>query len=256
MKRLRVNKNNRGQPEIRTKTGYMGDVTNTETISKKRNILITGAHHSGKSKAINKLFDEAERIWFYQVAPYQHSNVAKESRGQDKPVLQRGQTLDDWVFPEPVMLNGITPLSKWTEHDGVKQWYENKGEGEYKKIPAWKRVELIPEYLKETRAVLFVDDAHRLTGRKLQIAKACMESGFRIVVCSSDENRLSPSIRRLFLDSKPQILRLNTDVAYDATHLFIWSFVMIFMVTGMTELAGVLGFMQVMSGGRRGSKQD
>jgi hypothetical protein len=256
MKRLRINKNNRGQPEIRTKTGYMGDVTDIETISKKRNILITGAHHCGKSKAINKLYDSAELIWFYQLAPYQHSNVTKEKRGLDKPVLEKGQTLEGWEFPEPVMINGITPLSKWVEHEGVKAWYELQGHGEYKKVPAWKRVEILPDYLKDTRAVLFVDDAHKLTGRKLQIAKECIESAFKVVMCSSDENRLSPSIRKMFLDTKPQLLRLNSDVAYDATHLLIWTFVLIFMLTGMTELAGVLGFMQMMKGGRRGSRQD
>ena len=254
MKRLRVNKQNRGQPELRTKTGYRGDVTATETISKKKNVLITGAHHSGKTKAIMKLYEEAEIIWTNQLRPYKFSNAKVN---QDKPMLKQGESLNDWVFPEPVMLNGIAPLSKWTEHQGVKAWYESKyPDDEYKKVPAWRRVELIPEYLRDTRAILFVDDAHKLTGRKLQVAKLCLQDAFKIVVATSDENKLSPSVRSLFLETNPQIIRLNTDVAYDATHIVIWAIVAFLMVTGMTELAAMLGLFEALKGGRRGSKQD
>ncbi len=254
MKSLRINKNNRGQPEVRTRGGYGSRVTDTQVISKQKNILITGAHHSGKSGAINRLHDNAEIIWQCQVKPYKFT---KAKVLKDKPVLKKGESLDDWVFPEPVMLNGITPLSKWTEHEGVKEWYESKhSENEYKKVPAWKRVELIPEYLKDTRAILFIDDAHKLTGRKLQVTKDCLHSSFRAVIAASDENKLSPSIRKLFLDSKPQFIRLNTDVAYDATHVLVWMFIITLMGLGLTEMAAVLGLLQTMKGGRRGSKQD
>ncbi len=244
-----------GQPEMRTKSHYGGDVTGSQFIKKTQNVLITGAHHSGKSTTINRLYDEAEEIWYNQVKPYSYSRNAKLAH--DKPMLKAGETLDDWLFPESVFLSGITPLSKWTEHSGVKTWYEAKAEGnDYKKIPAWKRVELLPEYLKETRAVLFIDDAHKLTGRKLQIIKLCIESAFRTVLSASDENRLSPSIRRQFLESKPQIVRLNSDVAYDATHLLVWFVVCICLLTGATEFAAVLGLFETMKGGRRASRQD
>jgi hypothetical protein len=253
MKFLTVTAN--GQPEIRTKSHYGGDVTGSDFIKKTKNVLITGAHHSGKSTTINRLYDEAEEIWYNQVKPYSYSRNAKLAN--DKPMLKPGETLEDWQFPEAVFLSGITPLSKWTEHDGVKAWYEAKAEGnDYKKIPAWKRVELLPEYLKETRAVLFIDDAHKLTGRKLQIIKLCIESAFRTVLSASDENRLSPSIRRQFLESKPQIVRLNSDVAYDATHLLVWFVVCICLLTGATEFAAVLGLFETMKGGRRASRQD
>jgi len=245
-----------GQPEMRTKTGYGGEITSNKNILKTCNVLITGAHHSGKSTTINRLYDDAETIWFNQLKPYKHSNNYA-NLAHDKPMLKAGETLEDWQFPESVFLSGITPLSKWTEHDGVKAWYEAKEEGnDYKKIPAWKRVELIPEYLKQTRAVLFIDDAHRLTGRKLQIVKDCITAAFRVIISASDENRLSPSIRRQFLESEPQIVRLNSDVAYDATHLLVWFIVCICLITGMTEFAAILGLFETMKGGRKASRQD
>lgn len=254
MKFLTINHNNASQPELRTKTGYGGNLTNVETISKQKNVLITGAHHSGKSRMINRLYEDAEAIWLNQIKPYKFTHA---KTAHDKPILKQGETLDGWQFPEPILLNGMTPLGKWTDHEGVKEWYEAKSAGnEYKKVPAHSRSELIPNYLKDTRAVLFIDDAHKLSGRKLMIAKQCIQSGYRVVIACSDENKLAPSIRRLFLETKPQILRLNTDVAYDATHALIWAFVFFFVVTGMTELAMILGFLETMKGGRRGSKQD
>jgi hypothetical protein len=244
-----------GQPEMRTKTSYGGDVTSTKTIRKTSNILITGAHHSGKSTTLTRLYDDAETIWYNQVKPYKHSKN-RAALTNDKPMLNQGETLDDWQFPEPVFLSGITPLSKWTEHAGMKAWYESKNDEEYKKTPAWKRVELLPQYLKETRAVLFIDDAHRLTGRKLQIVKDCIAAAFRVILSTSDENRLSPSIRRQFLESEPQIVRLNSDVAYDATHLLVWFIVCVCFLTGQTELGGILAMLETMKGGRKASRQD
>lgn len=252
MKFLTVTAN--GQPEIRTKAHYGGEVTKSEYIRKTKNVLITGAHHSGKSTMINRLYDEAETIWFNQVKPYSHTRNTKLSN--DKPILSPDETLESWQFPEPVFISGITPLSKWTEHAGVKAWFEAKGEEEYKKIPAWKRVELLPQYLKETRAILLVDDAHKLTGRKLQIVKECIAAAFRVILSASDENKLAPNIRRQFLESEPQIIRLNSEVAYDATHLLVWFIVMVCFLTGQTEIGAMLGLLETMKGGRRASRQD
>ena len=39
---------------------------------------------------------------------------------------------------------------------------------------------------------------------------------------TADENRISPSLRKDVLGQQPQTFRLNTDVAYDATPLFMW----------------------------------
>lgn len=256
MKYLWFNRHHQSQPIVRTKAHSRARKATDEHISKRRNILITGAHHSGKSKLINQLHENAQEVWAHQIKPYKFSNN-KSALDYDKPMLKQGETLDDWVFPEPIYLHGLTPLSKWADNEGVIEWWDKKHpERPYKKIPAWKRIELLPEYLAETRAVLFIDDAHKLTGRKLQIAKLCLDSAFRSIVTSSDENRISPSIRRPFLETNPQIVRLNSDVAYDATHILIWLLVMLFMLGGSPEMAMALGAFEIFKGGRRGAKQD
>jgi hypothetical protein len=246
---------NHHQPKIRTKTNIFGSTTANETLSKRRNILITGAHHSGKTRYLSRLHNDAEKIWYHQLKPYAYTrNKTLENK---KPMRRAGVEDKAWEFPEPVFLCGIAPLGKWISNDGVINWWNEKNpEQPFKKLPAFQRVELLPEYLKDTRAVLFIDDAHKLTGRKLQIAKMCLGTAYRSVITASDENKISPSIRRAFLETKPQVVRLNSDVAYDATHILVWMFVVLLFVGGMQEMAALLSIFEMMKGGRRASKQD
>ena len=70
MKTAWINKPNWYQPELRTKTNYGGRVIENKIISKKTNLLITGSHHSGKTRAITRLHENAQNIWSAQIRPY------------------------------------------------------------------------------------------------------------------------------------------------------------------------------------------
>ncbi len=254
MKFIRINRHNRNQPELKTKTNYGGRTIENQIISKKTNLLITGNHHSGKTRAITRLFEHSHEIWHDQIKPYAFTN---NKLATNRPVLKQGETLDEWEYPPAVFICGNAPLSKWVDHAGMEKWWnENNPEQPFLKIPAWKRAEVIAKYLRATRAVLFVDDAHKLSGRKLMIAKQCIDRAYRVIIAASDENRISPSIRKQFLETKPQIIRLTSDVAYDATHVLAWFFVLIAMLAGAPEIAAAIGLFEVMKGGRRASKQD
>lgn len=254
MKFIRINTGNRSQPELKTKTGYGGAFIDTKTISKKHNVLITGNHHSGKTRAVVKLYENAEQIWHGQLKPYQFTRATVST---NKPMLKPNENADGWTFPPAVFICGSAPMSKWLDHQGAASWWDKENPAEpYAKIPAWKRCEILPKYLRATRAVLFVDDAHKLTGRKLVIAKECIDRAHRVVLACNDENRLSPSIRRPFLETKPQEIRLTSEVAYDATHVLAWIFVLIAMFAGSPEIAAAIGMFEIMKGGRRASKQD
>jgi hypothetical protein len=254
MKMLWINKANRHQPELRTKSNYGGNVIENRIISKKTNLLITGSHHSGKTRAITRLFEHSEDIWSSQIKPYAFTNAKVLT---NRPVLNQGESLENWEYPEAVFICGNAPMSKWVDHAGIEKWWNaNNPNAPYLKIPAWKRCELIAKYLRATRAILFVDDAHKLTGRKLIIAKECIDRAYRVIIATSDENRISPSIRKQFLETKPQIIRLTSDVAYDATNVLVWIFIFVAMLAGVPELAMAIGAFELMKGGRRASKQD
>lgn len=205
---------------------------------------------------LRRLQMQAEDIWSRQVRPYKWSGN-KIALRNNKPMLEKGQSMDNWHFPEPVFISGMTPLSQWVAHDGIETWWESDNTDlPYKKVPAWKKPELIAMYLENTRAVLFIDDAHKLSNRKLQIAKACFNSAFRAVVAADDENRIPPSLRMPLLDSEPQFIRLNTDTAYDATNIVMLIAIVVSVLIGSTELAMLLGGFHFLSGGRRAGRQD
>lgn len=249
-----VNKTHR-EAQLRLWNGYGGDPLKIESISKTRHVIVAGQHHSGKSGVLLKLLENAELIWFDQCKPYAYT---EKSVKENKPVLKQGQKVDDvWSWPEPIWLGGNDPLSKWAEHEGVAAWWEKlHPEQPYKKMKAWQKPEVFAAYLKATRAILFIDDAHKLNGRKLVIAKACFMSAYRVVISCGSANAIAPSLRVPLLKLKPQILQLNTDAAYDATHLLVWFFVFLLTVAGMTEAAALLAMFETLKGGRNAAKQN
>lgn len=253
MKFLWFNSHWNHQPVIRTKSHLFGEYIEDITLSKKQFVLITGAHHSGKSRILYKLHDMAEEVWFTQIKPY--CPAGGRTLNHEKPMVKR-EELDNWEFPKPVFLAGMDPLSKWVAHEGVAEWYEQQTGEEWKKVPAWRKPEILPLYLEATRAVLFIDDAHKLSGRKLMVTKQCFLRAFRAVVAADDENRVPPSLRVPLLDTNPQIIRLTSETAYDATNTLMWLLVVIAFVMGAHELAWFLGGLQLLGGGRRAGKQD
>jgi hypothetical protein len=63
----------------------------------------------------------------------------------------------------------------------------------------------------------FIDDAHKLQGRKLQIARECALAARLWVVSASEEGRIGPSLCNVLMRRDPQLIRLDSEVAYDAT---------------------------------------
>lgn len=208
------------------KTKKYGQVIEQTAISVKTPVLITGAHASGKSYWINRLHKDAARVW---------SSRAKH---------------------EPVYLASIFSLSDWTAGEHFEKWWLTKDERNWRKISAGERQRAIADYLAETGAVLFIDDAHKLTGKKLEIAKNCIRAAKVFVMTTPDEGRLSPTIRKDVLSANPQIFRLSSDVAYDATAILMWLATLVFLGFGAYEIAAALGGLSLLSRGQRATKQN
>ena len=84
------------------------------------------------------------------------------------------------------------------------EWWQDKTKNDdqlkpWSKLKAWERQDKLPEYLSDNKAILFIDNAHKLTGRKTQIAKECLQVQRLSVIAISDEQRLPPSLRHLVL---------------------------------------------------------
>jgi len=211
------------------KNRKFGEVLEQKGISTKKPVLITGAHASGKSYWLDRLHKDAERVWAR-------------------------------IEAKPLHLAAVRPLSAWTDVKHLELWWayrKNPDEDRHwTKLKAWERVDMLPLYLKETGAVLFIDDAHNLSGRKLKLAQDCVRASKVWVMSAADEGRLAPGLRKDVLAAEPQTYRLDSEVAYDATSIIMWMLMLACLGFGAYEVAAVLGGLKMLASGSRASKQN
>lgn len=219
------------------KSRKYGKVLSEESISRKRPVLVTGAHDSGKTRWLSRLHEHAQGIW-----------GAKHKA-------------------EPLWLGALRPLAAWCDAPPVVDWWESSRKREeqteaeaarkpWAKLKQWERAEVLPDYCRDTGAVLFIDDAHKLSGRKLQIARLCALAARIYVVSATEEQRIAPNLRTVLMRRDPQTYRLDTEAAYDATNLFMWLVIVSCMAAGFWEGALVLGGLKALGSGRRASRPD
>jgi hypothetical protein len=202
-------------------------------LQRKRCQLITGAHDCGKSRWLNRLHEGWKPIWGAKV---------KSS---------------------PVYLGALQPVSTWTDQLHVENWFDRqpsvdatRPNRKWQSLNQQQRADQLEHYLAATGALLFIDDAHRLTGRKLQIARLCLISSKIWLVASAAENRLPPNVRPIIERRDPQRIKLSTDASYDATSTLMWGMVFVALVIGWWEVSLVLGGLKMLGSGRRAARPD
>lgn len=212
----------------------LAECTSVRHISSKRHVLITGAHHSGKSYVLNRLHADAARLWSSRTAT-------------------------------PLYLSASASVQSWTHGSHLARWWRERESGleEGEEKPQWSKLSphekqlALPLYLRETKAVLFLDDAHLLTNgsNKGKLAQKCIRAAGVWVMAAADEGRLFPGLREDVRKQKPQFIRLDSDVAYDATPIVIWLMVAIAISIGSWELAMALGGLRMLASGKRATRQ-
>jgi len=103
--------------------------------------------------------------------------------------------------------------------------------------------------------VLILDDAHKLAGRKLDLAIQLARAAGILVTGTFAENSLPMSLRLLVDSRQPQRINLTSEAAYDVTAMGIWLVIIIALGAGWWQLAAVMGGMKVLAGGRRAARQ-
>ena len=209
----------------------------TETsLSRQKNHLIEGAHDSGKTRWLVRLYENWADIW--------------------------GAKIQE----EPLYLSALEPITDWIDAPHVEAWWAeveceralaaDEPSRKWYKLSQKHKLEALSNYLHTTKTLLFLDDAHRLTGRKLQVARQCvLGSKYWIISCSS-ENRLPPTLRTIVERGAPQRTRLESDASYDSTKVLMWMLIVGFAAAGVWEAAIVLGGFQMLGSGRRASRAD
>ena len=224
---LRANGTPYAIPLFITKNRKYGKVTSEQAISVKRPILVTGAHDSGKTRWLIRMHEKSQAIWGSKIKA------------------------------DALYLDTLSPLSAWIDAPALAQWWDQQNpDTPWQKLKQHDRAEALPDYCEDTRAVLFIDDAHKLAGRKLQLARQCVMASKIFVISASEEQRLPPNLRSVVMRRKPQIFRLDSEVAYDATKIIMWMVIAACIAAGFWEGAAVLGGLQALGSGRRSSRAD
>lgn len=206
---------------LRERARKFGRVLNEETISNRRDVLICGPHAAGKTRWLDKMHVRCRQVWGH------------------RPVVR---------------LSAIDPLSKWADHPALEKHLAEQGK-KLAGLPSYARTDALIDYINTARAVVMLDDTHKLTGRKLAVATRCADAA-HIVVSTTTAEQATPITLRLMIDRRnPQRIDLASDAAYDATSIVMWLCMLISLGAGAWQLAAVLGGLKFLAGGRGASKQ-
>lgn len=217
----RADGSTRRVPIVRERGRKFGPILDERVISIRKDLLITGANASGKSRWLAKLNDRGHEVW----------------PGREK-----------------IYIRAMEPLQRWHDDQRLAVFAQSLGKA-WDKLKAYERIDVLIEWVKTNRAVLLLDDAHKLAGRKLDIAtRLCREAGL-LIVGAWAENNIAISLRLLIDKREPQRVALESEAAYDVTTIAMWLMILAATGAGWWQLAAVIGGMKVLAGGRRAARQ-
>lgn len=243
---------------FRTKDAKYGEVLHEEYIGKRtRFVLIVGAHASGKTRYLEKMRSHAQ-FWAQQQRPYSCKTKPALMNNPERDVGKVSLLESDWQPPDPVFLGGINSLSSWVDIPGLADWWGERGyalcdeDVPWSRLAVHKKQDALPVYLQDTKAVLFIDDLDKCAGKKKEIAKLCIRSAFRCVLSAKSENAIDPTIRTEVLRTTPQLIELETDAAYDATAVMVYTLIVFCVMAGLYEMAMILVGLKLFASGKGG----
>lgn len=208
-------------PIVRTKNRKYGLVLDEHWLSVRRDVMIVGANAAGKTRWLMRLHASAETIW-------------------RQPAI---------------LLRAINPIGSWMGDPRVVAYMEKSADASWAKLKCWERTDWLVRWVEATRAVVLIDDAHLLAGRKLDIVKRLALVAGRVITGASGESRIPINLRMTLLARDPYIESLKTDAAYDMTAVFMWLVILCCLFAGAWQLAAVLGGMKMLGRGSRAARQ-
>lgn len=153
-------------PIVRTKTRKYGAVLDEHWMPTQRDWMILGANAAGKTRWLQRLHRHADRIW------------------RDKPTL---------------LLRAVDPIGAWSADPRIQAHMESTTKQPWSKTKAWEKTDWLIRWVGDTHAVLLLDDAHQLAGRKLDVVQQLALVAGRIVTGASQESRIPINLRLALL---------------------------------------------------------
>lgn len=211
-------------PVYRVRHRKYGPVIHEQALRRTQDIAIFGAHGAGKSRWLAKLAGGAAEVW-----PGRQSATVR----------------------------AVDPLAIWTEQPAVQAWHDSLGgcPQRWDKLRQSDRVEVLVKWCSEVRAVILVDDMHRLSGRKADIVGRLIEGAGIVVYSAAEEARIPMSLRLQLGRRHPQVLRLDSSAAYDYTGALVWILCILAAAAGAWPVAAAIGGLKLAARGNRAARQ-
>jgi len=208
-------------PIVRTRARKYGPILDETCLSIKRDVLISGANASGKTRWLTKLHEKAGEVWHKK---------------------------------EVMFIRAVEPMHAWYGDERVRQFAEAQGKP-WAKLQSFDRVDMLVAWVRQTKAVLIFDDLQLLASRKLDIVRRLVLEAGIVVSGTFAEQRIPITLRMAIEARNPQKIYLKSEAAYDTTSLVLWLVILICIAAGAWQLAAVVGGMKVLGSGRRAASQ-
>jgi hypothetical protein len=208
-------------PILRERGRKYGPISKETVISVRRDVLVTGPHSSGKTRWLERMHEQAPGIWAKRPAVYLRSSM---------------------------------PLSAWGDGPEIQEWVQKRGE-DWRKLKAWERTDRLIMWITENKAVLLLDDAHLLTGRKADVALRCVRSAGLVVTSAAAEGRIPITLRLAIQGRNPEKIALRSEAPYDLTAVLAVIVSVMAVAAGAWPLAAAVGGLHLLGRGARSAKQ-
>lgn len=198
---------------LREKKSLFDKKPTEKYISKKGNIVLFGISASGKSKRLDSILEESKNIWKEPIIYLKATDAISE-------IFSRN--LDSEETRELLI---ATSEGEEVELDTGKQYIKMHALAE-----------------KAKKCVVIIDDADKLTGKKLELGKDLIKNCKRFVITTKDEQSLNKTLYRIIKAkrNKTSYIQLSSKAALDASNILFLGFVIILLVSGAHEMAIII----------------
>jgi len=143
-----------------------------------------------------------------------------------------------WQKKKFIYFDSIMPLTQWLDQE---QKYTTKSG-----LKQWQKVKELEKFCKDNKPIVFIDNCHKLTGRKLDIAKNC---SFKNIVYATAiaENKIPPTIRQIITHNGERF-NLGTSASFDGTLGLIIILSLLAFMFGYSEIGVLIGVLAMLRG--------
>lgn len=183
-------------------------------ISKKGNIVMFGISASGKTKRLDSIVAESKNIW------------------RDSIIYLKATDAISEIFARNLESEKET-----------KELLIADAEGEEIEIDTGKQYLKAHALAQKARkSVVIIDDADKLTGKKLELAKDLIKNCKNFILTTTSEKTLNQTLLRIIKSrrNKTTYIQLSSKASLDASNMLFLGFVIILLISGAHEMAIII----------------